>query len=192
MPGLFLDKMVAHKLILSHSPAWAQTFCSKWKFGCRFCVPVDILYYFAVFWHSWHSFSILYPLKNPKPCFSSFAICLGSPVLNLNNSLVMHMKAEDRKYDNKYAQQLQADYQSLTLSSSCFFSWACNLQSEMDVLVHWTWKRIFRCFRIDNINDASKKCNDLRARLFKMDWYADKFDALPSGVWNKIDAQSWS
>ena len=45
--------------------------------------------------------------------------------------------------------------------------------------------------RIDNINDASKKCNDLRARLFKMDWYADKFDALPSGVWNKIDAQSW-
>ena len=61
-----------------------------------------------------------------------------------------------RKYDNKYAQQLQADYQSL----------------------------------IDNINDASKKCNDLRARLFKMDWYADKFDALPSGVWNKIDAQS--
>ena len=44
--------------------------------------------------------------------------------------------------------------------------------------------------RIDNINDASKKCNDLRARLFKMDWYADKFDALPSGVWNKIDAQA--
>jgi len=85
------------------------------------------------------------PLKAPS-----------SPVLNLNNSLVMHMKAEDRKYDNKYAQQLQADYQSL----------------------------------IDNINDASKKCNDLRARLFKMDWYADKFDALPSGVWNKIDAQS--
>ena len=44
--------------------------------------------------------------------------------------------------------------------------------------------------RIDNINDASKKCNDLRARLFKMNWYADKFIALPSGVWNKIDAQS--
>ena len=44
MPGLFLDKMVAQKLILSHSPAWAQTFCSKWKFGCRFCVPVDILF----------------------------------------------------------------------------------------------------------------------------------------------------
>eukprot|EP00434_Breviolum_minutum_P000149 symbB.v1.2.000128.t1/scaffold16.1/size461936/2 len=80
----------------------------------------------------------------------------SSPVLNLNNSLVMHLKPEDRKYDNKYAQQLQADYQSL----------------------------------IDNINDASKKCNDLRARLFKMNWYADKFIALPSGVWNKIDAQS--
>eukprot|EP00434_Breviolum_minutum_P000150 symbB.v1.2.000129.t1/scaffold16.1/size461936/3 len=78
-----------------------------------------------------------------------------NPVLNLNNSLVMHIKPEARKYDNKYAQQLQADYQSL----------------------------------IDNINDASKKCNDLRARLFKMNWYADKFIALPSGVWNKIDAQ---
>eukprot|EP00438_Fugacium_kawagutii_P003856 Skav230677 [mRNA] locus=scaffold2185:383206:385037:- [translate_table: standard] len=76
-----------------------------------------------------------------------------SPVLDLNNTLTMHVKGEDRKYDNKYAQQLQADY------------------------------------LIDNINDASKKCNDLRARLFKMNWYADKFDALPSGVWNKIDAQ---
>ncbi|CAK9022507.1 Uncharacterized protein SCF082_LOCUS15813 [Durusdinium trenchii] len=80
----------------------------------------------------------------------------SNPVLDLNNTLTMHLKAEDRKYDNKYAQQLQADYQSL----------------------------------IDNINDASKKCNDLRARLFKMDYYADKFDALPSGVWNKIDAQA--
>jgi len=79
-----------------------------------------------------------------------------SPVLNVNNSLTMHMKAEDRKYDNKYAMQLQADYQSL----------------------------------IDNINDASKKCNDLRKRLYKMDAYADKFIKLPSGVWNKIDAQS--
>ena len=37
----------------------------------------------------------------------------GNPVLNLNNSLVMHMKPENRKYDNKYAQQLQADYASL-------------------------------------------------------------------------------
>ena len=43
---------------------------------------------------------------------------------------------------------------------------------------------------IDNINDASKKCNDLRKRLYKMDAYADKFIKLPSGVWNKIDAQS--
>ena len=37
----------------------------------------------------------------------------GNPVLNLNNSLTMHMKPENRKYDNKYAQQLQADYASL-------------------------------------------------------------------------------
>ena len=36
-------------------------------------------------------------------------------MLDLNNTLTMHLKAEDRKYDNKYAQQLQADYQSLTL-----------------------------------------------------------------------------
>ncbi|CAJ1434376.1 unnamed protein product [Effrenium voratum] len=79
-----------------------------------------------------------------------------SPVLNLTNTLTMHVKAEEHKYDNKYAQQLQADYQSL----------------------------------IDNINDASKKCNDLRARLFKMDVYANQFIVLPSGVWNKIDAQS--
>ena len=43
---------------------------------------------------------------------------------------------------------------------------------------------------IDNINDASKKCSDLRKRLYKMDAYADKFIKLPSGVWNKIDAQS--
>mmetsp|Transcript_75231 Transcript_75231/g.179598 ORF Transcript_75231/g.179598 Transcript_75231/m.179598 type:complete len:275 (-) Transcript_75231:169-993(-) len=77
-----------------------------------------------------------------------------SPVLNLTNTLTMHVKAEEHKYDNKYAQQLQADYQSL----------------------------------IDNINDASKKCNDLRARLFKMDVYANQFIVLPSGVWNKIDA----
>ena len=30
---------------------------------------------------------------------------------------------------------------------------------------------------------------DLRARLWKMDKFADQFIALPSGVWNKIDAQ---
>ena len=88
--------------------------------------------------------SFPFPLKAPT-----------SPVLNVSNSLVMHLKAEKREYDNKYAQQLAADYQSL----------------------------------IDNINDASKKGNDLRARLYKMDAYADKFIALPSGVWNKIDAQ---
>ncbi|CAJ1413729.1 unnamed protein product [Effrenium voratum] len=85
------------------------------------------------------------PLEAPK-----------SPVLNLTNTLTMHVKGEDHKYDNKYAQQLEADYLSL----------------------------------IDNINDASKKGNDLRARLFKMDWYANKFIVQPSGVWNKIDAQS--
>ena len=51
--------------------------------------------------------------------FSSALPCLvldcrpGNPVLNLNNSLVMHLKPENRKYDNKYAQQLQADYASL-------------------------------------------------------------------------------
>ncbi|CAJ1382354.1 unnamed protein product [Effrenium voratum] len=78
-----------------------------------------------------------------------------SPVLNLTNTLTMRIKPEEHKYDNKYAQQLQADYQSL----------------------------------IDNINDASKKGNDLRSRLFKMDVYANQFIALPSGVWNKIDAQ---
>ena len=78
-----------------------------------------------------------------------------SPVLNVSNSLIMHLKPEKREYENKYAQQLAADYKSL----------------------------------IDNINDASKKGNDLRARLYKMDAYADKFIKLPSGVWNKIDAQ---
>ncbi|CAJ1458718.1 unnamed protein product, partial [Effrenium voratum] len=64
------------------------------------------------------------------------------------------LKAEDRKYDNKYAQQLQADYMSL----------------------------------VDNINDAIQKISDLRDRLWKMDAFADQFVALPSGVWNKIDA----
>ena len=71
-----------------------------------------------------------------------------SPVLNVSNSLIMHLKPEKREYENKYAQQLAADYKSL----------------------------------IDNINDASKKGNDLRARLYKMDAYADKFIKLPSGV----------
>ena len=77
-----------------------------------------------------------------------------SPVLNVSNSLIMHLKPEKREYENKYAQQLAADYASL----------------------------------IENINDASKKGNDLRARLYKMDAFADKFIKLPSGVWNKIDA----
>jgi hypothetical protein len=87
--------------------------------------------------------SFPFPLKAPE-----------SPVLNVSNSLTMHLKAEKREYSNKYAQQLAADYQSM----------------------------------IDNINDASKKSGDLRARLYKMDAYTDKFIALPSGVWNKIDA----
>jgi len=42
---------------------------------------------------------------------------------------------------------------------------------------------------IDNINDASQKISDLRERLWKMNGFADQFIALPSGVWNKIDAQ---
>ena len=103
---------------LVYSAVWAQTFCSMWKFGYRFCIPVDILpccllTFLAFFLNT------VPTLKNPQHCFS-VAFRLGSPVLNLNNSLVMHLKPEDRKYDNKYAQQLQADYQSLTLSSSFF------------------------------------------------------------------------
>ncbi|CAK9059122.1 unnamed protein product [Durusdinium trenchii] len=43
-----------------------------------------------------------FPMKAPE-----------SSVLNLNNTLTMHLKGEDRDYDNKYAQQLQADYGSL-------------------------------------------------------------------------------
>eukprot|EP00438_Fugacium_kawagutii_P003906 Skav220699 [mRNA] locus=scaffold472:609759:621849:+ [translate_table: standard] len=43
---------------------------------------------------------------------------------------------------------------------------------------------------IDNINDASEKISDLRERLWKMNDFADQFIVLPSGVWNKIDAQS--
>ena len=81
--------------------------------------------------------SFPFPLKAPT-----------SPVLNVSNSLVMHLKPEKREYENKYAQQLAADYASM----------------------------------IANINDASKKGNDLRARLYKMDAYADKFIKLPSGV----------
>ena len=81
--------------------------------------------------------SFPFPLKAPT-----------SPVLNVSNSLVMHLKPEKREYDNKYAQQLAADYASL----------------------------------IANINDASKKGQELRARLYKMDAYADKFIKLPSGV----------
>ena len=38
-----------------------------------------------------------------------------NPVLNTSRSLTMHLKPEERKYDNKYAQQLAADYQSLCL-----------------------------------------------------------------------------
>ena len=41
---------------------------------------------------------------------------------------------------------------------------------------------------VANINDASEKISDLRARLWKMEGFAQKFIALPSGVWNKIDA----
>ena len=60
----------------------------------------------------------------------------------------MKLKPEKREYENKYAQQLAADYASL----------------------------------IANINDASKKGQELRARLYKMGAYADKFIKLPSGV----------
>ena len=102
---------------ISHSAVWVRTFCSKWKFGYRFCIPVDILFCCLLTFLAFFLNTV--PLKNPQH-FSSVAFCLGSPVLNLNNSLVMHLKPEDRKYDNKYAQQLEADYQSLTLSSSFF------------------------------------------------------------------------
>jgi len=69
--------------------------------------------------------------------------------------ITIRVKADEKKFDNKYALQLQADYYSL----------------------------------IDNINDASAKISDLRSRLWKMNGFADEFIALPSGVWNKIDAQ---
>jgi len=89
--------------------------------------------------------SFPFPVKAPS-----------SPVLNVSNSLIMHIKGEKREYSNKYAQQLAADYHSM----------------------------------IANINDASKKGNDLRARLYTMDAFTDKFIALPSGAWSKIDAQT--
>ncbi|CAK9000695.1 unnamed protein product [Durusdinium trenchii] len=71
-------------------------------------------------------------------------------------TITIRVKADEKKFDNKYAVQLQADYFSL----------------------------------VDNINDASQKISDLRTRLWKMNDYADQFIALPSGVWNKIDAQA--
>ncbi|CAJ1351364.1 unnamed protein product [Effrenium voratum] len=88
-----------------------------------------------------------FPLPEKRP---------DGPVLSPANSLKMSLKANTHKYENKYATQLQQDYQSL----------------------------------IDNINDVAEKSDMLRARLFKMDVYAEKFQDLPSGVWNKIDAQS--
>ncbi|CAE6968083.1 unnamed protein product [Symbiodinium natans] len=69
-------------------------------------------------------------------------------------NLVLRVKADVEEYDNKYAQQLQADYESL----------------------------------VHNINDASQKISDLRGRLWKMEDFAQQFIVLPSGVWNKIDA----
>jgi len=69
-------------------------------------------------------------------------------------NLVFHIKPDVEEHENKYAKQLQADYESL----------------------------------VHNINDASQKISDLRARLWKMEDFAKQFIALPSGVWNKIDA----
>ena len=69
-------------------------------------------------------------------------------------NLVFHIKPDVEEHENKYAKQLQADYESL----------------------------------VHNINDASQKISDLRTRLWKMEDFAKQFIALPSGVWNKIDA----
>lgn len=88
-----------------------------------------------------------FPLPAAAP---NNTILLQSQKINL----VLKLKPEIEKYDNKYAQQLQADYETL----------------------------------IDNINDASQKISDLRGRLWKMEDFAIQFIALPSGVWNKIDA----
>mmetsp|Transcript_61004 Transcript_61004/g.142714 ORF Transcript_61004/g.142714 Transcript_61004/m.142714 type:complete len:275 (+) Transcript_61004:64-888(+) len=68
--------------------------------------------------------------------------------------LVLSIKPDIERHENKYAQQLQADYESL----------------------------------VYNINDASQKISDLRGRLWKMEDFAKQFVVLPSGVWNKIDA----
>jgi len=88
-----------------------------------------------------------FPLPAAAP---NNTILLQSQKINL----VLKLKPEIEKYDNKYAQQLQADYETL----------------------------------VDNINDASQKISDLRSRLWKMEDFAIQFIALPSGVWNKIDA----
>mmetsp|Transcript_59782 Transcript_59782/g.123694 ORF Transcript_59782/g.123694 Transcript_59782/m.123694 type:complete len:283 (+) Transcript_59782:89-937(+) len=68
--------------------------------------------------------------------------------------LVIRIKPDIEEHENKYAKQLQADYESL----------------------------------VHNINDASQKISDLRSRLWKMEDFAQQFIVLPSGVWNKIDA----
>ncbi|CAE7199387.1 unnamed protein product [Symbiodinium natans] len=88
--------------------------------------------------------------------FPSPTVTPNSTILlqDQKRNLVFDIKPEVDEYDNKYAQQLQADYESL----------------------------------VRNIDDASQKISNLRDRLWKMESFAHEFVALPSGVWNKIDA----
>eukprot|EP00435_Cladocopium_sp_Y103_P074709 s443_g50.t1 len=91
----------------------------------------------------------------PVPIAPNHTILLQESADFEQTKIKLRVKADEKKFTNKYALQLQADYYSL----------------------------------IDNINDASEKISDLRTRLWKMNGFADQFIALPSGVWNKIDAQ---
>mmetsp|Transcript_107550 Transcript_107550/g.149953 ORF Transcript_107550/g.149953 Transcript_107550/m.149953 type:complete len:284 (-) Transcript_107550:176-1027(-) len=86
----------------------------------------------------------------PFPTLPNSTILLQDKKINL----VIRIKPDVEEHENKYAKQLQADYESL----------------------------------VHNINDASQKISDLRTRLWKMEDFAKQFIALPSGVWNKIDA----
>lgn len=91
----------------------------------------------------------------PVPIAPNHTILLQESADVQQTKIKLRVKADEKKFTNKYALQLQADYYSL----------------------------------VDNINDASEKISDLRNRLWKMNDFADQFIVLPSGVWNKIDAQ---
>ncbi|CAE6914213.1 unnamed protein product [Symbiodinium sp. CCMP2592] len=93
-------------------------------------------------------------LSPPRPMARMVNTQSAGEQMDKRINLVFHIKPDVEEHENKYAKQLQADYESL----------------------------------VRNINDASQKISDLRTRLWKMEDFAKQFIALPSGVWNKIDA----